>query len=63
MAIETLRQVVALNQRISDDNDDFVHQFQQIVRQLEAGRESMMKNAALLQNISSKGATSTNTQT
>ncbi|MDX1318534.1 MAG: hypothetical protein R3204_11765 [Oceanospirillum sp.] len=51
MPLSAVRQVVALNQRISDSNDQFVRDFQNILTQLDAGRQSMMKNAELLRNL------------
>lgn len=51
MSLDTLRQIVALNQRISDSNDRFVTDFKAIIEKLDAGRESMMQHADQLKSM------------
>ncbi len=51
MDLDIFRQVVELNERISNDNDRLVDEFQAVVSRLEAGRESMMRNAEKLKTL------------
>ncbi len=51
MDLEVFRQVVQLNEKISDNNDRLVHEFQNLVIRLEAGRENMMRNASKLKGL------------
>lgn len=57
MSMEMIRQVVALNQKISDNNDRFVHEFKAILEKLNAGREQRMQLASLLQGMPKEAAT------
>lgn len=51
MDLEVFRQVVHLNEKIADNNDRLVAEFQTMVSRLEAGRESMMRNASKLKGL------------
>lgn len=51
MDLDIFRQVVELNERISNDNDRLVSEFQTVVNRLEAGRASMMRNAEKLKTL------------
>jgi len=51
MDLEVFHQVVQLNEKISDNNDRLVHEFQSLVMRLEAGRENMMRNASKLKGL------------
>lgn len=51
MSLETLRQIVALNQRMCDTNDRFVTDFKAIIEKLDAGRASMMQHADQLKSM------------
>jgi len=51
MNLDVFRQVVQLNERMSNDNDRLVSEFQTVVSRLEAGRESMMRNADKLKGM------------
>jgi len=51
MDLDIFRQVVELNERISNDNDRLVNEFQTVVNRLETGRVSMMRNAEKLKTL------------
>ncbi|MBB1489251.1 hypothetical protein [Oceanospirillum sediminis] len=51
MNLNVFRQVVQLNERMNNDNDRLVSEFQAVVSRLEAGRESMMRNADKLKSM------------
>jgi len=51
MDLEVFRQIVHLNEKISDNNDRLVAEFQSVVSRLEAGRENMMRNADKLKSL------------
>lgn len=61
MSLDTIRQIVALNQRISDNNDRFVTDFKAIIEKLDAGRANMMQHAELLKSM--KKTESANSET
>lgn len=58
MNLDVFRQVVQLNERMSNDNDRLVSEFQTVVSRLEAGRESMMRNADKLKGMRRHRSTS-----
>lgn len=51
MDLEVFRQIVHLNEKIADNNDRLVAEFQTVVNRLEAGRENMMRNANKLKSL------------